>query len=94
MSEADKEDGDPGGPLWYTFTFPLPFGLGLNYTGSEEHVVSFQAPEGVSSPWREPGLGEHFGPLPLVRIKFFAKEFEGLVVVPEHVDEVLEAFVR
>lgn len=90
-TDPDKEAGDPDGFVWYTFTFRLPYTLGLEFPNEDSWHALTLASRGEGSVWRDPAADEHFGSEPVIRMKFVAHPVEGFDIWPEHGDAVLQA---
>jgi hypothetical protein len=84
--------GDSGSTgAWHTFTFRLPFTLGLTYTGNEHHDMLVSPPpdwEGTQV-WAEPSSSDAYGPVGIVRLKFYASPESGIEMFPRGLESAL-----
>lgn len=80
-------------PAWYTFTFPLPYTMGLSddLTHQIAAIDRGMHPQRQLSPWADPQAAKSFGEVPVVRIRFFRRATEGLDMAQPHLNDVIEA---
>jgi hypothetical protein len=74
----------PAGPVILTFTFKLPFTLGLQDGGA--HVLA------VRDDWADPDDTGHFGKTPIVRIRLHNHPTDGMELWPPHAPDALRSF--
>jgi hypothetical protein len=80
---GDAPHDIPDGPVVLTFTFKLPFTVGLQDAG--EHVVS------LSNEWADPDDVAHFGKTPIVRIRLHNRPTDGMALWPLHASDALQS---
>jgi hypothetical protein len=81
-SLASDPSDIPDGPLIFTFTFPIPFTLGLADGGV--HTLILQ------SRWVDPNDSANFGAAPFVRIRLHNQVLDGDEWLPNHVGSALQ----
>lgn len=81
---SDPMPGMPAGPLILTYSFRLPFALGME-DGAERLF-------GLKDSWADPDDVGHFGMVPVVRVKFLNQETDQIAGWPVHAPEVLARF--
>ncbi len=74
-------DDIPSGPIILTFTFKLPFGMGLQDGG--EHIFS------VRDDWANSDDAGHFGMTPMVRMRLHNQSTDGREIWPQHAPDAL-----
>lgn len=78
--------------VWQTFTFRLPFTLGLTFTGWEHHVIRVPAPPAwpETEVWADPLSAKTYGPVGIVRLKFYAVRKTGVEMFPPGLESALQ----
>jgi hypothetical protein len=88
LPDVDTRNGSalhvPEGPVVLTFTFRLPFTLGLKDEGYHD-ISCFDS-------WADPDDVAHFGMTPIIRIRLFNQSTSGLELWPPHAPEALRHF--
>jgi hypothetical protein len=84
----------PDGPTVATYTFPLPFTLGLDMS---YYTKALLIPEGTAetignSLWVAPAASEVFGEVPTVTMRFHKIGTDGISTMPQHATAALKAF--
>jgi len=80
---GDEPQDVPEGAVILTFTFKLPFTLGLQDVG--EHLIS------LSNEWADPDDAAHFGKTPIVRIRLHNQPTDGLELWPRRAPDALRS---
>lgn len=81
--------------VWHTYTFMLPFRLGLSDTRGEHCLLALPhwvAPTSITNPWTEEDGDTRFGTLPLVKLRFSTQYDEGYEFEPRLLGNALDAF--